>query len=132
MKLDANKTESRWEHFHHGADIGVRAFGPTKAAAFVQSAMALTAVITQPSMVHPREVVNVAFTAPDDEPLLVDWLNALIFEMAIRKMLFGSFEVSLSAGRLEAKVWGKTGDLPRRSARCLPCRSHPAPEISTS
>jgi SHS2 domain-containing protein len=24
----------RWEHFDHGADIGVRGFGPTPAAAF--------------------------------------------------------------------------------------------------
>ena len=40
----------RWEHFDHGADIGVRDFGPTKAAAFVQAAMAmaLTAAKLEP------------------------------------------------------------------------------------
>ncbi len=39
----------RWEHFEHGADIGVRGIGPTPASAFEQAALALTAVITDPA-----------------------------------------------------------------------------------
>ena len=38
----------RWEHFAHGADIGVRGIGATKADAFEQAALALTAVVTDP------------------------------------------------------------------------------------
>ena len=45
---------ARWEHFHHGADIGVRGLGPTKEAAFEQSALALTAVIVDPAEVAKR------------------------------------------------------------------------------
>lgn len=33
---------NRWEHFEHGADIGIRGVGSTKAEAFAQAAMALT------------------------------------------------------------------------------------------
>ena len=35
-----------WEHFPHDADVGVRGFGPTPAAAFEQGALALTAAVT--------------------------------------------------------------------------------------
>ena len=35
-----------WEHFPHAADVGVRGFGKTAAAAFEQAALALTAVVT--------------------------------------------------------------------------------------
>jgi SHS2 domain-containing protein len=31
--------------------------------------------------------------APTDELLLVEWLNALIYEMAVRAMLFGDFAI---------------------------------------
>ena len=31
----------RWEHFEHGADIGVRGIGPTPASAFEQAALPL-------------------------------------------------------------------------------------------
>jgi len=42
-----------WEHFDHGADIGVRGYGANPAEAFVQAALALTAVVTDPATVNP-------------------------------------------------------------------------------
>lgn len=99
--------ERRWEHFPHGADIGIRGIGVSKAAAFEQAAMALTAVITDPQLVAPSEVVMIACEAPDDELLLVDWLNALIYEMAVRGLLFSRFEVALADHRLRATAWGE-------------------------
>lgn len=42
---------NHWEHFEHGADIGVRGIGATKASAFEQAALALTGVITDPQHV---------------------------------------------------------------------------------
>lgn len=96
-----------WEHFEHGADIGVRGVGSTKAEAFEQAAIALSAVITDPEQVAPTTEIAIACEAPDDELLLVDWLNALIYEMAVRKMLFGRFEVHLHGLTLHAKVFGE-------------------------
>ncbi|MEY4267550.1 MAG: hypothetical protein RIS90_2085 [Pseudomonadota bacterium] len=93
---------NHWEHFEHGADIGVRGLGTTKAAAFEQAAVALVAVITDPQCVAPAQTVQIDCEAPDDELLLADWLNALIYEMATRGMLFGRFQVDLQP-RLEGK-----------------------------
>lgn len=72
--------QAHWEHFDHGADIGVRGFGASKAQAFEQAALALTAVITDPAGVVPRDAVTIACAAPDDELLLADWLNALVYD----------------------------------------------------
>lgn len=104
---------SRWEHFSHEADIGVRGLGPDLAAAFEQAALAMTAVITDPAGVAAEDCVEIRCDAPDDELLLVDWLNALIFEMAVRHMLFGRFEVHLDRHRLYAKAWGEAVDAAR-------------------
>lgn len=49
----------------------------------------------------------------DFELLLVEWLNALLLEMAQRKMLFSRFEIKLSDHHLTAKMWGERLDLPR-------------------
>jgi SHS2 domain-containing protein len=86
-------SEGRWELLPHGADIGVRGIGDSKAAAFEQAALALTAVITDPDSVTATDAIEIACEAPDDELLLVEWLNALIYEMATRKMLFARFTV---------------------------------------
>ena len=53
--------------------------------------------------------VDISCDAPDDELLLADWLNALIYEMATRKVLFSRFEVQISGHHLQATAWGKSG-----------------------
>jgi tRNA nucleotidyltransferase (CCA-adding enzyme) len=102
-----------WEHFYHMADIGVRGRGQTLAEAFEQVAMAMTAVITEPEQIQPQQAIDISCSAPDQELLLVDWLNALIYEMATRKMLFSRFEVILEAQQLTARAWGEKIDISR-------------------
>ncbi len=110
----------RWNHFPHGADIGVRGIGATKAEAFEQAALAMTAVVTDPSGVEPRERVDIDCSAADDELLLADWLNALVYEMAARRLLFSRFSVQLEHEHLRASAWGESID---------PARHHPAVEV---
>ena len=102
-----------WEHFPHEADVGVRGRGATLAEAFEQAALAMTAAITDPSLVAAREAVEVACEAPDEELLLVDWLNALVYEMATRRLLFSRFEVRIDGARLAARAWGEPADAAR-------------------
>lgn len=97
----------RWEHYPHDADLGVRGLGETRAEAFRQAALALTAAITDPASVRPQIRVAIACEAPDDDLLLAEWLNALIYEMATRHMLFSRFEVTIEDGRLSAQAWGE-------------------------
>lgn len=113
-------TATRWEHFAHEADMGVRGIGATKEEAFAQAALALTAVITDPAGVAATEAVTIECQAPDDELLFADWLNALVYEMATRNMLFSRFEVRIANGVLTATAWGERTD---------PARHRPAVEI---
>ncbi len=105
-----------WEHFEHMADIGIRGYGRTPAEAFAQAAIALTAVITDPSGVQTEEKVAIELERDDGgdlELLLVDFLDAVIYEMAVRKMLFGRFEVTIDDHRLKAVLWGEPVDRQR-------------------
>jgi len=99
--------QGSWEHFPHQADVGVRGIGSTKEAAFEAAALALTAVVTDPKSVAPTQAVPIVCEAPDDELLLVDWLNALVYEMATRKMLFSRFAVRFNNHSLQATAWGE-------------------------
>jgi SHS2 domain-containing protein len=94
--------------------------GTTLEQAFEQAALALTAVITDPAAVAPKETFRFSCVAPDPELLLVDWLNTLIYEMVTRNMLFSRFEVQVAGERLEAQVWGEPLDV---------ARHHPAVEV---
>lgn len=106
-------SDAYWELMPHGADIGVCGKGRSKTEAFEQAAVALTAVVTDPASVAARDLVELRCTAPDDELLLVEWLNALIYEMATRKMLFAKFAVEIDDHNLIGKAWGEAIDLDR-------------------
>ena len=113
-------TAGSWQHFEHGADIGLRAQASSRGVLFERMGEALTAVLTPPELVQTKDRLSIHCEAPDDALLLVDWLNALIYEMAVRSMLFASWHVNIDDHRLDAIVGGE---------RVQPDRHHPAVEV---
>lgn len=116
---DATAITSGWEHFPHDADVGVRGWGGTCAEAFEQVALALTAIVTDAD-VRPETAVEVSCEAGDIEALLVEWLNAVIYEMATRQMLFGRFAAHIDGSRLSGTLWGEPVDVSRHAPACEP------------
>ena len=104
---------ARWEHFAHEADIGVRGIGATREEAFEQAALALIAVITDPQTVRPDQPITLTCEAPDDDLLLAEWLNTLVYEIGTRRMLWNRFQVRIEGWRLVATAWGERTDVTR-------------------
>jgi len=82
-------------------------------SAFEQAALALTAAVTDPAAVTARQSIDICCEAPTPELLLLDWLNALILRMATDGLLFRTFEVKISGGRLEGRALGEPVDIER-------------------
>jgi SHS2 domain-containing protein len=109
-----------YENFAHDADIGVRGRGSTLAEALANTGRALTAVVADPSSVREVLSVEIACEASDPEVLLFDWLNALVFEMATRRVLFARYEVKVEGASLAARAFGEPVEV---------ARHHPAVEV---
>jgi SHS2 domain-containing protein len=106
----AGEAVASWEHYSHGADIGIRSFGRSAEEAFDQAAIALTAVVADVSSVRQSERIEIHCDAPDLELLFVSWLNTIIYEMAVRNMLFSSYSVVLSGLSLTGTLVGEAID----------------------
>jgi len=119
MAESASAHKIGWEHFSHDADVGVRGIGRTPEEAFEQAAVGLTAAVTD-APIAKQTLVEVGCQAPDLELLFVEWLNAVIYEMAVRDMLFGAFSVRIAADRLYGKLWGEAVDVARHAPACEP------------
>jgi SHS2 domain-containing protein len=120
LEKRATSALAGWEHYSHGADIGVRGFGCSVEEAFEQAAVALTAVVADVSSVRPSVQIEIHCEAPDLELLFVSWLNTIVYEMAVRNMLFSSYRVILSGLSLSGVLVGETID---------PARHQPAVEV---
>lgn len=104
-----------WEHFAHDADIGIRGWGATPAEAFAQAALAMTAVVTDLKSIEQTDIVAVECKASSLDLLLYRWLNAVVFEMATRGLLFGAYEVSIEGTRLTGVARGEKVDRARHA-----------------
>ena len=117
LKQHQTGRPAQWQHFDHDADIGICGKGPSVEGAFEQSAIALTAVVTEEE-VASRTAVEIVCEAPDLETLYLDWLNALVYEMAARGLLFSRFDISIGQNggyHLQATAWGESVDQARHS-----------------
>ncbi|MHC5162851.1 MAG: archease, partial [Planctomycetota bacterium] len=66
-----------------------------------------------PEKVQPKQAVEIECEAAEKDLLFADWINALIYEMDIRKWVFSRFEVHIEKHKLFGKAWGEPADYDR-------------------
>ena len=109
----ATRDPPRWELYAHGADVGIRGFGESPARAFEGIGLALTSAVCDLDRVSASRTVEIRCAAPDLESLLYAWVNAVVYEMATRRMLFAHYSVHLADGGLTAVASGEPLDVAR-------------------
>ena len=112
---EAEKKEASpaYETFEHGADIGIRGFGQTETEAFENAATALFSVMVNVNSVEAKEKRSVMVSAPDQELLLVEWLNALLSLSDIEHVVFSKFNVIIEGTSLTGTALGEALDRER-------------------
>jgi len=116
MKTHAHNESYSLPHYElyaHDADVGIRGFGADPAQAFEAAALALTSAICSPEAVFPNHSVELHCQGANLEDLLYEWINALVYEMATRRMLFSRFRVTVVGAHLGAEAWGEPLDVQR-------------------
>lgn len=88
----------RFKVIEHTADIGIRVSGKTLEELFENAAYGMFAQLTDIDKVQPKEKITVKVQGYDQESLLVNWLNELLYLSATKKMFFSQFKIkSISA-----------------------------------
>lgn len=98
----------------HVGEIGVEAIGHDLKEAFADAAQGMFSIIVELESVEAKEKVEVEVKAPNQEELLVAWLNELIYRLEAQNMVFCKFDVTeLTGTRLKATCWGEKADQTR-------------------
>jgi SHS2 domain-containing protein len=89
----------------HTADLRLEIFGVDGGDLFVQAALALTDLITDPRSVRPLDRRTIAVTGTDWADLMVNWLRELLYLWSGEERLVGAVELAaLEQTRLQAQV----------------------------
>jgi SHS2 domain-containing protein len=89
-----------WEHFETEADVGVTAWGPTRAEAFAQAALGVFTLIVKPEEVQEREQREVRAQADSPERLLASWINECLYVHEIEGFVVRRVEVDTCTATL--------------------------------
>ncbi len=95
----------------HTADVAFKLWGETLADIFVQGAQALYGLMTDRRRLRVQQVMEVEVEALDQEALLVDWLNHLLYLYDTKSFLAREIEIlEISTTRLKARLAGEELD----------------------
>ena len=103
--------EKDFEIIDHTADVGIVAYGADVRQAFANAARALFSLITELDDVAEVLHRDTELTAPDEESLLVEWLNELIYLFDTENIIFKRFDITqLNHTQLKARSYGEKVD----------------------
>ncbi len=110
--------EKEFDILDHTADVGIIAYGASLNQAFANAARGLFSLITDLDDVKEAVCRDIEVTAPDQESLLVAWLNELIYRFDVENILFNRFDVTqLDSTRLKARTYGEKVDSSRHKLK---------------
>ena len=108
----------RFEVIDHTADVGIIAYGSDLEEAFANSAYGMFSLIADLDGVKEKVSRKVDIQSIDQEALLVDWLNELLYLFDVKQIIFKRFEITaLSKNRLQATIYGEKVDTSRHQLK---------------
>ena len=103
--------KKEFEIIDHTADVGIIAYGASMNQAFANAARALFSLITELDNIEEVVYRDIELVAPDQESLLVKWLNELIYLFDTENIIFKRFDITqLNSTQLKAKSYGEKVD----------------------
>jgi SHS2 domain-containing protein len=100
-----------YELFEHTADLGLRVRAPDLNTLFREAAVGLFSMIVEDvTRIRPNHLVTFTVPGSDREYLLFDWLRELLLVADERRMVFGTFDVTVTDSGLTGSAWGEPLD----------------------
>jgi SHS2 domain-containing protein len=100
----------RYRLMPHTADVGLIARGKSLGEAYANAAYGMFAVMTDLRKVKESESRRISITEKDEESLLFEWLNRLLYLFDVEHLIFRRFEVKLKGTSLIAICYGEKFD----------------------
>jgi SHS2 domain-containing protein len=106
----------RFKLLEHPSDIGIVVFGKNPKEIFENAGFGLFSLIGDLSNVESAERFIIKVEGDDQEALLINWLNELLFYYDTKSVLIKEFKINkLSNLQLEAEIRGEKIDLDKHT-----------------
>ena len=93
-------TGSGWEQFEVETDVGIRSWGPSRAAAVAQVTLGVFSLLADLTTVEARERREVRAQADGPQALLVTWINECLYVHEVEGFLAHQVEITVCTDTL--------------------------------
>ena len=102
------RVKKGFEILDHTADIGIAAYGADIKEVFRNAALGLFSLMAELDDIKEDVQREVKLSAEDEEVLLIEWLNELIYIFDVEHIIFKRFEIDELAGnQIRARCFGE-------------------------
>ena len=102
------RVEKTFEVIDHTADIGITAYGADIKEVFTNAAVGLFSLMAELDDIKENVQRELKLSAEDEEILLVEWLNELIYIFDVEHIIFKRFEIDeLTSNQIRARCFGE-------------------------
>ena len=96
-----------YKYIKNETNIAIIGYGKNLEIAFEEGAKGLFSLMTDTTTVKPKIKIEIECKEEDDDNLYVQWLNSLIIESKIKKIIFTKFKVKkIKHSMLKATIYG--------------------------
>jgi len=88
-------TESGYTIVDHTADIGIKVWGKTLQALFIEAARDMVSLIVNIDSIRLKEQEFVHIQAERLDELLIQWLREIVFLMDQKRLVFKQFQIEM-------------------------------------
>ena len=117
MNNKPNQDAPLYREFEHTGDLGIEVAAPTRLELFRRAALALSALLVEPSNIESGEHYTVEVTAADDIELMHDLLTELLQLFAADGFIWCQAAVEERDGALHVTLKGEPFDPSRHKPR---------------
>ncbi len=97
----------RFEVIDHTADIGIVAYGNDLVTLFSNAAVGMLSLMFKNDGQAHDVTRTISLKAEDNETLLIEWLNELLYIIFTEKLVLYRFDIVIDEGRLTAECAGQ-------------------------
>ena len=102
------RVEKGFEVLDHTADIGIAAYGADIKEVFRNAALGLFSLMAELDDIKEDVQREVKLSAEDEDVLLIEWLNELIYIFDVEHIIFKRFEIDkLKGSQISARCFGQ-------------------------
>ena len=100
--------EKGFKILEHTADVGIIAYGSDTREVFANAAVGLFSLMAELGNIREDIQQELVLSADDEEGLLVEWLNELIYIFDVEHIIFSRFEIDeLTGNQIKARCFGQ-------------------------